>query len=145
MTAPKDHTSQNHSDFSIEHILTKAGTSTSENHLNLSENVRNNSALPLDPYSWLQCTRYCPPKVPSTFIIFCEFCRVIRIVVTGSGKRERPQKRQLGRHPRIPFTSYQLSVLEEKFKQSPYLSSEEVTVLSRQLQLVDVRVSFKYL
>ncbi|EFA07332.1 homeobox protein ceh-5 isoform X2 [Tribolium castaneum] len=122
MTAQKD-TTQNHSDFSIEHILNRAGSSTSSvNNLDLCENAATNSAMPLDPYSWLQCTRYCPPKVPR------------------ANKREGPQKRQLGRHPRIPFTSYQLSVLEEKFKQSPYLSSEEVTMLSRQLQLVDVRV-----
>lgn len=57
------------------------------------------------------------------------------------GKREAPQKRQLGRHPRIPFTSHQLAVLEEKFQQSPYLSSEEVTRLSQNLQLADVRVN----
>ncbi|XP_044265585.1 homeobox protein ceh-5-like [Tribolium madens] len=125
MTAQKD-TTQNPSDFSIEHILNRAGSSSSGvSNLDLCENTATNSAMSLDPYSWLQCTRYCPPKVP---------------MALGANKRDGPQKRQLGRHPRIPFTSYQLSVLEEKFKQSPYLSSEEVTMLSRQLQLVDVRV-----
>lgn len=59
------------------------------------------------------------------------------------GKRETAQKRQLGRHPRIPFTSHQLAVLEEKFQQSPYLSSEEVTRISQNLQLADIRVTVK--
>lgn len=61
--------------------------------------------------------------------------------ISGSQKKEGPQKRQLGRHPRIPFSSHQLAVLEEKFKHSPYLSSSEVTQLSQALHLADVRVS----
>lgn len=63
------------------------------------------------------------------------------VFLAGSQKKEGPQKRQLGRHPRIPFSSHQLAVLEEKFKNSPYLSSTEVTQLSQSLQLADVRVS----
>lgn len=60
---------------------------------------------------------------------------------SGSQKKEGPHKRQLGRHPRIPFSNHQLNTLEEKFQQSPYLSSEEVTKLSQQLHLADIRVS----
>lgn len=62
-------------------------------------------------------------------------------VFSGNQKREGPQKRQLGRHPRIPFTTQQLSILEDKFRKTPYLSSSEVTKLSRSLQLADIRVS----
>ncbi|CAH1365314.1 unnamed protein product, partial [Tenebrio molitor] len=122
----------NHSDFSIEHILNKAGSSTSSTSANFTDTSHTsatNSTITLDPYSWLQCTRYCPPKLPSG-VLLC----------VGTQKRDGPQKRQLGRHPRIPFTSRQLSILEEKFRQSQYLSSEEVITLSRQLQLADVRV-----
>lgn len=54
--------------------------------------------------------------------------------------RKEIQKRQLGRHPRIPFTSFQLSVMEQKFKETPYLSTEEVNALSKKLQLADIRV-----
>ncbi|VEN43985.1 unnamed protein product, partial [Callosobruchus maculatus] len=44
------------------------------------------------------------------------------------------------RYPRIPFTSHQISVLEERFQRNPYLSSEEATILSQKLQLADVKV-----
>ncbi|XP_017781364.1 PREDICTED: homeobox protein MSX-2-like [Nicrophorus vespilloides] len=104
------------SDFSIDHILHKAGTSSQE-----YGTFDCGKPTVLQPFPWLQCTRYCPPKVPR--------------------KREGgPQKRQLGRHPRIPFTTHQLSLLEERFRQSPYLSSEEVTRLSTILKLADIRV-----
>ncbi|CAH0551398.1 unnamed protein product [Brassicogethes aeneus] len=106
-----------HSDFSIDHILNRAGNSQ-----NSDDEARTSVNYSLDPYSWLQCTRYCPPKIPRV------------------PKREGPQKRQLGRHPRIPFTSHQLSILEEKFQQTPYLSSEEVIKLSNKLDLADIRV-----
>lgn len=64
------------------------------------------------------------------------------MIFLGGQKREGPQRRQLGRHPRIPFTSHQLTQLEEKFQEAPYLSSEEVTALSQRLDLADIRVSF---
>ncbi|XP_056639245.1 homeobox protein H17-like [Diorhabda sublineata] len=70
----------------------------------------------------MKCTRFCPPRVP----------RVQR--------KEPPTKRQLGRYPRIPFTNEQIAILEEKFQESPYLSSEEASNLSKKLQLTDVKV-----
>ncbi|CAH2003453.1 unnamed protein product [Acanthoscelides obtectus] len=60
--------------------------------------------------------------------------------ILGNQKRDPPQKRQLGRYPRIPFTSHQISILEERFQQNPYLSSEQATILSQKLQLADVKV-----
>ncbi|XP_060521973.1 brain-specific homeobox protein homolog [Cylas formicarius] len=104
-----------HSDFSIEHILNRAGNNITRNEGDLRHN-------PVESFHWLQCSRYCPPKVP-------------RI-----NKKETFQKRQLGRHPRIPFTSTQLSILEQKFQESPYLSSDEVMTLSQKLKLADIRV-----
>ncbi|XP_063922050.1 homeobox protein ceh-1 [Zophobas morio] len=84
------------SDFSIEHILNRAGNSCSSSDTNLIVSESSTSAsLSLDAYTWLNCTRYCPPKIP---------------------------------------------LLEEKFQQSPYLSSEEVILLARRLQLADIRV-----
>ncbi|KAF7266747.1 hypothetical protein GWI33_019966 [Rhynchophorus ferrugineus] len=99
------------SDFSIDHILNRAGNSSKKNPETMVER-----------YQWLDCSRYCPPRIP-------------RIP-----KKEGFQRRQLGRHPRIPFTSYQLSLLEQKFKESPYLSSEQVIDLSKKLNLADIRV-----
>ncbi|XP_044736560.1 homeobox protein H17-like [Chrysoperla carnea] len=50
------------------------------------------------------------------------------------------KQRQLGRHPRIPFTSTQICILEKQFKETPYLSSEQVLHLSELLQLADIRI-----
>lgn len=55
---------QFHSDFSIDHILNRAGNSRIS-----SEETKTSVNYPLDPYSWLQCTRYCPPKIPSEFYV----------------------------------------------------------------------------
>lgn len=65
---------------------------------------------------------------------------LIFLLFLGTQKRDGPQKRQLGRYPRIPFTSHQIEVLEEKFQQCPYLSSEEATQLSNRLQLAEIKV-----
>lgn len=46
------------SDFTIEHILNRAG---------VRENFVNNETVPTVMFPWLQCTRYCPPKIPSEF------------------------------------------------------------------------------
>ncbi|ENN70661.1 hypothetical protein YQE_12606, partial [Dendroctonus ponderosae] len=96
----------------IDHILNRAGTSENSKTCDDTSGVK---------FRWLQCSRYCPPRVPRV-------------------QKNNVQKRQLGRHPRIPFTSYQLSLLEQKFNESPYLSSEEVIVMSKKLQLADIRV-----
>ncbi|KAK5648892.1 hypothetical protein RI129_003784 [Pyrocoelia pectoralis] len=121
MTAPRDDekSEQNRKlkfNFSIDHILNRAGCSKNE------EPVLEQARCNITPFTWMQCTRYCPPKLQ-------------RI-----SKREGTQRRQLGKHPRIPFTTHQLSILEEKFRQSPYLSSSEVTQVSRFLELADIRV-----
>lgn len=50
-------------------------------------------------------------------------------------------KRKLGRNPRVPFSSCQLSALETRFRQSQYLSSCDVAELSQLLQLTETRVS----
>lgn len=40
----------------------------------------------------------------------------------------------------MPFTPYQISTLEEAYKDSTYLSSEEANRLAFKLQLTNVRV-----
>ena len=56
------------SDFSIEHILNRAGNSCSSSDTNLIVSESSTSAsLSLDAYTWLNCTRYCPPKIPRKF------------------------------------------------------------------------------
>lgn len=49
-------------------------------------------------------------------------------------------KRTPGRLPRIPFTSYQLSELEQAYKNATYLSTEEANKLAKKLELTGVRV-----
>lgn len=55
-TESKSASSSPKSDFSIEHILTRAG-------------VKKETSPPCFPaeLTWLSCTRYCPPKLPSKF------------------------------------------------------------------------------
>lgn len=109
--------------FTIDYILNHAGDTNNllrknENESNFHDSVN---------FSWLQCTRFSPPKLQrnrkNTF-----HTTVIK-------------QRQLGRHPRIPFTSTQICILEKQFKETPYLSSEQVLHLSELLQLADIRVS----
>lgn len=54
-------TSRNPSDFSIEHILNRAGSRFPKTNSCFSENTPNehHSAT----FSWLQCTRFCPPRI----------------------------------------------------------------------------------
>ncbi|XP_033733671.1 homeobox protein MSH-A-like [Pecten maximus] len=73
-------------------------------------------------FPWLQCTRYKPPKLP-------------RIQ-----KKEVTKKRKLGRNPRVPFTQHQVAALEQKFRQTHYLSSMDVAELSTALTLTETRV-----
>ncbi|ERL92350.1 hypothetical protein D910_09665 [Dendroctonus ponderosae] len=68
----------------IDHILNRAGTSENSKTCDDTSGVK---------FRWLQCSRYCPPRVP-----------------------------------------------KQKFNESPYLSSEEVIVMSKKLQLADIRV-----
>lgn len=125
------------SDFSIEHILNRAGSTVEHKIdsnfeiLRLEPNERmsemknfyientTNFAPILD---WLQYTRYHPPKLP-------------RPVKSG------PAKRTPGRLPRIPFTPYQLTELENAYRKANYMSSEDANKLAMKLDLTCIRVS----
>ncbi|XP_053698831.1 homeobox expressed in ES cells 1-B [Sabethes cyaneus] len=147
------------SDFSIEHILTKAGekynkrqnenaevphSCSSNNSQSYSDSEDSsiseegeivvdgfhqaetvNSANYLQncmpSFDWLYYTRYRPPKLP-------------RLQKPG------PIKRTPGRLPRVPFTPSQLTALEEAYKVSTYLSSEEANQLAYSLELTNTRV-----
>lgn len=70
MTAPDDKNinpiSSNNSDFSIDHILNRAGNTPpiyKSEFNNLNSDIGSSSRS--DIYPWLQCTRYCPPKILS--------------------------------------------------------------------------------
>ncbi|XP_018397222.1 PREDICTED: homeobox protein MSH-D [Cyphomyrmex costatus] len=67
--------------------------------------------------TWLQYTRYRPPRLPRRSLT------------------EKRIKRQAGDHPRIPFSSSQLQVLEEKYKEGAYLSRTDVIEMSATLRL----------
>lgn len=84
---------------------------------------RDNKFLPNNNLSWLQCTRYRPPKLP-------------RKSLAGKICKRKPAT-----HPRIPFTSFQIQTLEEKYKKSAYLSRKDVVQLSTILRLPHNRVS----
>uniref|UniRef100_A0A1B0CX65 Homeobox domain-containing protein n=2 Tax=Lutzomyia longipalpis TaxID=7200 RepID=A0A1B0CX65_LUTLO len=132
------------SDFSIEHILNRAGENTATTTRRKPEiqdlrelsflhhwqgcsspqfipqssvNVQSHS----QHLSWLQYTRYHPPKLP----------RPLRLG---------PAKRTPGRLPRVPFTVEQLTALEDAYKISSYLSSEDANNLAKKLNLSCVRV-----
>ncbi|XP_052890309.1 homeobox protein MSH-D [Anopheles moucheti] len=163
------------SDFSIEHILTRAGEryskrrklTTSPNcrtcctnspgsdrsdegdaddvgrmrdetgaeadeeldeEIDVGQTVRSESGfLPTAPgcsmptFDWLYYTRYHPPKLPRP-------------------QKSGPVKRTPGRLPRVPFTPAQLSALEDAYKVSTYLSSEEANQLAYSLELTNTRV-----
>lgn len=54
-----------------------------------------------------------------------------------------PVKRTLGRLPRIPFTPYQLSELENAYRKANYMSSEDANKLAIKLDLTCTRVSIR--
>lgn len=64
----------------------------------------------------------------------------VLVFVAGVQKKTAAVKRQLGRYPRIPFTSYQIAVLEKKFQQLNYVSSEEAENLAYELQISEAKV-----
>ncbi|XP_058461758.1 homeobox protein MSX-3 [Malaya genurostris] len=72
-------------------------------------------------FDWLYYTRYRPPKLPRP-------------------QKSGPVKRTPGRLPRVPFTPSQLSALEDAYKVSTYLSSEEANQLAYSLDLTNTRV-----
>ncbi|XP_050091631.1 homeobox protein engrailed-2b [Anopheles aquasalis] len=72
-------------------------------------------------FDWLYYTRYHPPKLPRP-------------------QKVGPVKRTPGRLPRVPFTPAQLGALEDAYKVSTYLSSEEANQLAYSLELTNTRV-----
>lgn len=72
--------------------------------------------------TWLQYTRYRPPKLPRKSFV------------------EKRIKRRTGDHPRIPFSSSQLQVLEDKYRKSAYLSRNDVVEMSTMLRLPQSKV-----
>jgi len=90
-----------------------------------SGNHDSKSATRWTDLTWLQYTRYKPPRLP-------------RKSVT-----ERRIKRRAGDHPRIPFSSSQLQVLEDKYKRSAYLSKNDVVEMSATLRLPQSKVGYK--
>lgn len=59
---------KNHSDFSIDHILNRAGSSGNTVNDD-SNNCESPSSNEENSFSWLQCTRFCPPKIPSKYLL----------------------------------------------------------------------------
>lgn len=72
--------------------------------------------------TWLQYTRYRPPKLPRRSLA------------------ERRVKRRAGDHPRIPFSSSQLQVLENRYRRSAYLSRNDIVEMSATLRLPQSKV-----
>ncbi|XP_075554260.1 uncharacterized protein LOC142587278 [Dermacentor variabilis] len=58
----------------------------------------------------------------------------------AAGRREFPRRRYLGRNPRIPFTSVQVSALEAQFAVTRYLSGAQVHSIAVALGLTETRV-----
>ncbi|KAK4002624.1 hypothetical protein OUZ56_004437 [Daphnia magna] len=108
-------------DFSIEAILSSRTSPTSaivvtSSEIYSSESKTNSINDHGDPhFSWVYCTRYRPPKLPRA-------------------KRE-INLRNRYRNPRIPFSTIEVSTLERKFLQTPYLGSNEVNELAAALNM----------
>nr|XP_054759075.1 homeobox protein MSX-1-like [Lytechinus pictus] len=87
-----------------------------------SKTDNDSSDNPMTRFSWLQCTRYKPPRLPRT------------------KRKDGAKKRKLGRNPRVPFSPTQVATLEQKFRCTHYLSSIDVAELSAALNLSENRV-----
>ncbi|KAL6440618.1 hypothetical protein ACFW04_003242 [Cataglyphis niger] len=72
--------------------------------------------------TWLQYTRYRPPKLPRRSYV------------------ERRIKRRTDDRPRIPFSSSQLQVLEDRYRRSAYLSRNDVVEMSAMLRLPQSKI-----
>ncbi|XP_057381845.1 homeobox protein XHOX-7.1-like [Daphnia carinata] len=113
-------------DFSIEAILSSRTSPASAIVVTSSEIFSSQSKTNSindhgDPhFSWVYCTRYRPPKLPRA-------------------KRE-INLRNRYRNPRIPFSTIEVSTLERKFLQTPYLGSNEVNELAAALNMSPKRV-----
>ncbi|CAG7829016.1 unnamed protein product, partial [Allacma fusca] len=71
-------------------------------------------------FSWLYCSRFKPPKLPRS--------------------KKRSNRKRYGRGPRIPFAAHQITVLENAFKKSHYLSPDCINRLAESLYLSETRV-----
>lgn len=80
------------------------------------------SAVRKTDLTWLQYTRYRPPKLPRKSAV------------------EKRAKRRTGDHPRIPFSSSQLRVLEDRYERNAYLSRNDVVEMSAALRLPQSKV-----
>ncbi|XP_054154115.1 homeobox protein XHOX-7.1-like [Oppia nitens] len=78
-------------------------------------------------YNWLNCSRYKPPKINKKTLIDTS--------IHGSNKRK-----SINRGPRIPFSGNQIKELENKFRETHYLSGMEVNQLAHKLNLTDSRI-----
>lgn len=83
---------------------------------------RNNNHVQRTDLTWLQYTRYRPPKLPRRSFI------------------EKRRKRRAGDHPRIPFSSAQLQMLEDRYRRGAYLSRNDVVEISAMLRLPQSKV-----
>ncbi|XP_032674847.1 homeobox protein engrailed-2b, partial [Odontomachus brunneus] len=83
---------------------------------------RNNNYVQRTDLTWLQYTRYRPPKLPRRSYV------------------EKRRKRRAGDHPRIPFSSAQLQVLEDRYRRGAYLSRNDVIEISAILRLPQSKV-----
>lgn len=132
-------------DFSIEAILSSRPTdhtrkcqSPEEYRADKKERCINS---PIETqFSWVYCTRYRPPKLPSKQLqshhpfAFHYFHYV-------QGVKREMNLRTRYRNPRIPFSTNEVSLLERKFIQSPYLGSNDVNELAEALNMSPKRVS----
>lgn len=84
--------------------------------------IDNEQKLDTNELAWLRYTRYKPPKIQRKVVL------------------EKPMKRRPGVHPRIPFSSVQLEILEERYKRNPYLCRKDVLEISAVLHLPQSRV-----
>ncbi|CAO1418801.1 unnamed protein product [Diamesa tonsa] len=138
------------SDFSIDHILNRAGERFLKKHRNSEqyfETISSGSSscgdetnscdnyderyfqakfsdgerfMDLPSFDWLNYTRYNMPRLPRP--------------------TKGPVKRTPGRLPRIPFSPHQLNELEIAYKSASYLSTEDANILANKLELTGIRV-----
>ncbi|OXU30475.1 hypothetical protein TSAR_013545 [Trichomalopsis sarcophagae] len=99
-----------------------AGVLAIDNQPSKQPNKSDSTQLNSEELSWLRCTRYRPPKLPRK---------------SSAGKIF---KRKPGSHPRIPFTKYQIEILENRYRSSSYLSRDDVVNLSDLLHLPQSRI-----
>ncbi|XP_074605572.1 uncharacterized protein LOC141858657 isoform X2 [Brevipalpus obovatus] len=81
-----------------------------------------------------------PPSSSSAPKTRSKRSKAIPLTSTPTSHECEDKSRAFNRGPRIPFTTQQIQALEEKFKETSYLSSQEVWKLSKQLSIPENRV-----